>query len=106
VLDGTPKGTICHLHPRQDAIARMSEPARPALILFPRFGFTEAVREIGGAEVFVRLTQASTNYVALGEPGFTALTRLITGTPACAIDYPDGPSGIALVERLWNEMAQ
>ena len=38
VLDGTPKGTIRHLSPRPDAIARMGEPARPALILFPRFG--------------------------------------------------------------------
>jgi HprK-related kinase A len=106
VLAGTPKGTIRHLRPRHDAIARMSEPARPALILFPRFGFAEDVREIGGAEVFVRLTQASTNYVALGEAGFTALTRLITDTPTCAIDYPDGPSGIALVERLWRELAR
>ena len=105
VLDGTPKGTIRHLRPRADAIARMDEPAMPALLLFPRFGFETAIREIGGAEVFVRLTQASTNYVALGEPGFTALTRFIMGTPARAIDYPDGPAGIDLVERLWSELA-
>lgn len=106
VLEATPKGTIRHLRPRHDAIARMDEPARAALILFPRFGFGETVREIGGAEVFVRLTQASTNYVALGEAGFTALTGLIVETPARAIDYPDGPAGIALVERLWNEVAR
>ena len=84
----------------------MDEAARPALILFPRFGFDEAVRPIGDAEVFVRLTQASTNYVALGEPGFAALTRLITQTPARAIDYPDGAAGIALAERLWEEAAR
>ena len=106
VLDDTPKGTIRHLRPRADAIARMDEAARPALILFPRFGFDEAVRPIGDAEVFVRLTQASTNYVALGEPGFAALTRLITQTPARAIDYPDGAAGIALAERLWEEAAR
>jgi len=105
VLDGTPKGTIRHLSPRPEAIARMDEPARPALILFPRFGFKEEVRPIGGAEIFVRLTQASTNYVALGEAGFTGLTRLIIDTPARAIDYPDGPAGIALAERLWDELA-
>lgn len=106
VLEGTPKGRIRHLRPRDDAIARMDEPARPAMILFPRFGFDEAVREIGDAEVFVRLTQASTNYVALGEAGFAALTCLIAGTPARAVDYPDGPAGIALVERLWSELAR
>jgi len=46
------------------------------------------------------MTQASTNYVALGEPGFTAMTRLIADVPAVAIDYPDGASGVAQVEAL------
>ena len=50
------------------------------------------------AEVFVRLTQASTNYTAMGETGFTALTRLVGGVPAVAIDYPDGATAVAQVE--------
>jgi HprK-related kinase A len=106
VLANTPKGAIRHLRPRANAIARMDEPARPALLLFPRFGFETAEREIGAAEVFVRLTQASTNYVALGEDGFTALTRFSAETPARAIDYPDGPAGIDHVERLWRDLAR
>jgi HprK-related kinase A len=106
VLDDTPKGMIRHLKPRADAVARIDEPAKPALLLFPRFGFEKAVREIGAAEVFVRLTQASTNYVALGEPGFTALTRFISETPARAIDYPDGPAGIDAVAQLWSELVR
>ena len=56
------------------------------------------------SEAFVRLTQASTNYVALGEPGFTALTRMVTKLPARAIDYPDTATGIALIERLWASL--
>lgn len=101
VLTGTPKGTIRHLRPNADAVARMDEPATPALILFPRFGHTEAVRPVGPAEVFMRLTQASTNYVALGRSGFDALTRLVRDVPAMAVDYPDTATGLALVERLW-----
>ena len=79
VLSGTPKGTIRHLRPNAEAVARMGEPARPVLILFPRFGrdLEPAVREVGAAEAFMRLTQASTNYVALGERGFDALTGLV-----------------------------
>lgn len=103
-LNGTPKGDIRHLRPRDDAIARMAEPATPALLLFPRFGFASAVRGVGAAEVFVRLTQASTNYVAMGEAGFVALNRLVAGTPTRAIDYPDTATGVALVERLWAEL--
>src|SRR3546814_18172183 len=79
----------------------MEEPARPALILFPRYGFAPAERPVAPSEVFVRLTQASTNYTTLGEPGFAALTRLVETLPARAIDYPDAEIAVALVARLW-----
>ena len=106
VLASTPKGRIRHLRPGADAIARMAETARPALILFPRYGrdLAPAIRPVGAAEVFVRLTQASTNYVALGEPGFAALSALVTEVPAQAIDYPDTDAAIALVEQLWSAL--
>ena len=101
LLAGTPKGDLRHLVPPADAIARMAEPARPALLLYPRFGFAAAERVVPPAEGFVRLTQASTNYTALGEAGFDALVRLVREVPAQAIDYPDTASAIAQVERLW-----
>jgi hypothetical protein len=82
----------------------MREPARPALILFPTFGHAADTREVTPGEVFVRLTQASTNYVALAEQGFTALTQLVTDTPARAIDYPDTDSALAQVEALWDAL--
>src|SRR3546814_8215699 len=55
---------------------------------------------------FVRLTEASTNYVALGEAGFAALTWLVRETPAFGVTYPDSAAGIALVEQLWDEAAK
>ncbi len=105
LLAGTPKGDIRHLVPDATAIAAMDRPAVPALLLFPTFGPAEAVRAVGAAETFVRLTQASTNYVALGERGFATLRRLVQDVPVRAIDYADTDSGIALVERLWRELA-
>ena len=105
VLEGTPKGVIRHLRPQASAIERMREPARPALLLFPRFGGEAAMRPVGQAEVFVRLTQASTNYVSLGAPAFEALSRFVTSTPAVALDYPDGETGMAMVDDLWRELA-
>ncbi|TFI59192.1 HprK-related kinase A [Sphingomonas parva] len=106
VLRGTPKGTIRHLQPPAEAIARMDQPARPALILFPRFGrdLDPATRPVGAAEVFVRLTQASTNYVALGARGFDSLTSLVTTVPARAIDYRSSEEAVALVESAWAEL--
>jgi HprK-related kinase A len=105
LMADTPKGDIRHLVPPADAISAMAVPAKPALLLFPSFGYAPATREIGASEVFMRLTQASTNYVALGEAGFTILTRFIRTVPARAIDYRDGNEAEALVDRLWGELA-
>jgi HprK-related kinase A len=101
LLEGTPKGAIRHLVPDSAAVAAMDRPAAPALILFPRFGFESAEREVAPSEVFVRLTQASTNFVAMGERGFDTLSRLVKTVPARAIDYPDTDGAIAQVEALW-----
>jgi hypothetical protein len=82
----------------------MDAPAVSALILFPRYGadLAAATRPVGAAEVFVRLTQASTNYVTLGEAGFATLTRLVTSCPARAIDYPDAEAAFLQVDELWS----
>lgn len=105
LLRATAKGDIRHMVPRADAVARMDEGGMPALLLFPRFGHAAEIRPIGHGEIFMRLTQASTNYVALGEAGFTALTRFVRRVPARAIDFPSGDDAIAMVERLWEEQA-
>jgi HprK-related kinase A len=104
-LVGTPKGEIRHMRPAADALHRMAEAAKPALILFPRFGGPAAVRAVGAAETFMRLTQSSTNYVALGRRGFDALTALISTNPALAIDYPDTDAAVGLIEDFWGELA-
>ncbi|MGQ0558006.1 MAG: HprK-related kinase A [Sphingosinicella sp.] len=104
-LAGTPKGDIRHLRPNDDALAAMDKAAKPVLILFPRFGEAAAARRVGEAETFMRLTQASTNYVALGQAGFTALTALVRACPAVAIDYPDTAEAVAMIDTLWAEAA-
>ncbi len=100
LLCGTPKGDIRHLRPDESALASMSRTATPHLIVFPRFGFDAAVRDVPPGEAFVRLTQASTNYTAMGERGFVALSRLVTTTAAKAIDYPDTQTALDLIAAL------
>ena len=105
MLQATAKGDIRHLVPRPDAVARMAQGAMPAMLLFPRFGHDAAIRPVGQGEAFMRLTQASTNYVALGEPGFAALTRFVTDVPACAMDFPSGEAAFDMIDRLWEDGA-
>src|SRR3546814_15786138 len=83
----------------------MHEPARPALLLFPRFGGAVGIEAMGEGEAFVRLTEASTNYVALGEADFSALTPMILETPASGGTYLDNAQGTALDEQLWGAAA-
>ena len=124
LIVGTPKGSIRHLVPRADAVARMDEPARPALLLFPTFRGSDDVNSASiGIEVqnpghewgyrafparqmeaLVRLTDSSTNYVALGEPAFAALTHLVGAVPSVALGYADSAQGLAAVEALWAEL--
>lgn len=104
MMHATPKGDIVHLVPPPEAIARMEEPARPGLLLFPRFGFAPEVRPVGKGEAFMRLTQASTNYVALGEGGVGALHRFVDRVPALALDYNEGTGALAEVERIWADL--
>lgn len=102
LLRNTPKGDIRHLVPDAASVAAMDVPARPVLLLFPRFGQAADRREVEAGEVFVRLTQASTNYAALGEAGFHALTRFVDAVPRAAIDYPDTATALAMVELMWR----
>lgn len=105
LMRDTPKGDIAHLIPPPEAVRRMGEPARPALLLFPRYGFARDVRPVGQGEAFMRLTQASTNYVALGEAGFEALHRFVSCVPAMAVDYESGEEAVDLIDALWSEIA-
>lgn len=99
-LTATPKGDIRHLKPSVAAIEEMHRVAIPRCLVFPRFGFEEAVREVPAGEAFVRLTQASTNYTSLGERGFDALTRLVRTVRSFAIDYPDTATALKMIGAL------
>lgn len=103
LLRDTPKGDLRHLRPDAGAIARMDETAVPALILFPRFGHDPDIAGIGKAELFMRLTQGSANYIALGERGYTALVRLATTVPSAMFAYRDSADGMEIAGQFWAE---
>ena len=104
LMEDTPKGDIRHLVPPVEALKSMNQPAKPALLLFPRFGHDAEIRDMGKSEIFVRLTQASTNYVALGERGFNALTQFVDQVPTKAMDYQSGDEAEELIEQLWEQL--
>ncbi|ATE66707.1 HprK-related kinase A [Rhizorhabdus dicambivorans] len=102
-LSGTPKGELRHLRPREDAVARMDEPAEPALILFPSYGYEPASDGVSKSELFARITEGSTNYIPLGQPAFDRLVTIAETVPAARFAYPDSASGVAIVEQFCAE---
>lgn len=102
-FENTIKGTIQHLLPPTDAIATMSQPAAPRLIVVPRYQAESEPwsRRLGKSEAFVRLSQASTNYRSLGEPAFEALWTLVDTTPAYEISYGSTAAAEAVIQELW-----
>lgn len=105
LMAATPKGDIAHLIPAVEAVFRMSEPAPPALLLFPRYGHAPDIRAVGKGEAFMHLTQASTNYVACGEAAFLTLHRFVTKVPAVALDFSSGDEAERMIGQLWREHA-
>jgi len=103
LLSDTPKGMLRHLRPSARSIAAMDVPAKPALILFPRFGDDAAAAGISQSELFMRMTEGSTNYVALGQPAFETLIEMVRTIPAASFSYPDTATGLAIVEQFCAE---
>ncbi len=104
LLKDTPKGDIRHMVPPIDAIRKMDHSAKPAMLLFPRFGFDAEIYDILPSEAFMRLTHASTNFVALGEVGFNTLTRFVCEVPAYGINYQSGDEAEDMINKLWDKL--
>lgn len=104
LLKDTPKGDIRHMVPPIDAIRKMDQPAKPAILLFPRFGFDAEIYDMLPSEAFMRLTQASTNFVSLGEAGFDALKRFVIDVPAYGINYQSGDEAQDMIDILWDKL--
>jgi hypothetical protein len=85
----TRKGTVCHLRPTAESIARDRELAKPHWIVFPRFkaGASMSLRSVEKTEAFVTLSGHSFNYDLIGLRGFKAMTGLIDTCDCYTFEY-------------------
>jgi len=99
---GTRKGTVAHLRPPDDSVARRHEPAGPAWIVFPRFeaGAVTALRPISRPEAFLRVAHESFNYSVLGDVGFETLAEIVDRCSCYAMRYGDLATAIEALDDL------
>ncbi|MEQ9395849.1 HprK-related kinase A [Haliea sp.] len=86
----TLKGTVAHLRPPPDSIARVDEPAAPALIVFPRFieGAQAKLAPLPRGDAFMRMADNAFNYSILGAAAFRALAALVDQSRC--YEFPNG----------------
>ncbi|ABI55459.1 Hpr(Ser) kinase/phosphatase [Alkalilimnicola ehrlichii MLHE-1] len=87
----TTKGTVAHLKPPEESIARSQVPAQPAWLVFPRFApeGKDALRPMPKAHSLLTLADAAFNYSVLGGQGFEAAADLIDRCACFELDYAD-----------------
>lgn len=87
--DYTHKGTVAHLKPPADSVARAAETARPAWIVFPQYVAGEAavLAPVARARAFMQLADNAFNFSLLGADGFDALAAVIERSDAFSFRY-------------------
>jgi HprK-related kinase A len=98
----TRKGTVAHVRPPAESLARVDEPAVAAWIVFPTFeaGIQAEVRPVSRAEALLRLADEAFNYSLLGVAGFETLAAVVGGCACFDIRYGSLDDARACVEYV------
>ena len=98
----TRKGTISHLRPPAESIARAGEIGRAAWIVCPQFqaGAETLLLPLSRTEAFIKLSRNSFNYARIGLRGFETVGRLVESCSSYSLKYSDLEEAIAQLEAL------
>lgn len=107
VCHDTAKGSVAHMRPPTASVATMDEPAKPAMLVFPKFSAgTELLSEAEGqAHALVELTRHAFNASVLAGDGFDTLCGFIEAVRSFRIEYATFDQVIPEIDRLWRESA-
>lgn len=88
---GTSKGTVAHMLPPPDSVARVDETAQPVWLLFPVFekGAAATLEPVTKAAALMRTAENAFNYSVLGRQGFEMLANLIDRCECYEFRYGD-----------------
>ena len=106
-IHDTIKGTIAHMKPSADSVARVAETARPAWIVFPKYeaGASTQLDPMSKAAGFMQVADNAFNYSRLGLQGFHAAGRLIDASLCYDFKYSVMDEAIAAFDALVPQAA-
>lgn len=102
VADETHKGTVCHLRPSADSVARIAERGQAAHIVFPRWqaGAPTVLTPRSKAEAFMHVATHAFNYSLLGRLGFDLTAALVDRCDCWDFGYSQLPEALRTFEGL------
>jgi HprK-related kinase A len=103
VVRDTVKGSVAHMKPPRDSIARASETAAPGWIVFPRFAGEQSPARLSllpKSEAFLRAAGNAFNYSLLGLRGFEALAGVVDASECYEFAYGKLDDALAIFAAL------
>ena len=105
VCHDTAKGSIAHMRPPPDSVAKRNVAARPALVIFPQYreGSNMICEPVGHAYAFLEMVRHSFNFSLLCGDGFDAIAGMLDTATACRMQYSSFDQALPEVNRLWSQ---
>ncbi|MEO8411929.1 MAG: HprK-related kinase A [Propionivibrio sp.] len=102
IFKATRKGDVAHLAPDEASVSQVRQPAKPALVIFPRYeaGAELSLRPQAPEQTFTRLAFNSFNYALLGPVSFTAVADVAADCPAYELRYSRLEDAVRCVHKL------
>ena len=102
VVADTVKGTVAHMRAPADSVARATQPARPAWVVFPKFlADAPAILEpMERGQAFIELAENAFNYSLQGAEGFLHLGDLIDTTSTHRFSYGNLEEAVTAFDQL------
>jgi HprK-related kinase A len=99
---GTRKGTVAHVQPDADSVARGKEDAIPGLIVFPRYqpGIGIECRYNPKGKALLRIANDAFNFSIRGEVGFNTLADLVDTCDCYHLTYSQLDDAAATLDTL------
>ena len=98
----TVKGTIAHMKPPSESVARIGEYCRPAWLVVPKYrvGAGSVAGEINKGEAFMRVAESAVNYMTLGKVGFDLVSAMIDQTACHRFEYSNLDEAVRWFDAL------
>jgi HprK-related kinase A len=98
----TSKGTVVHMAPPREGVARAAEPARAGWIVLPRYAQGQAAQlvPLPKAQALMRLVENAFNYNVHGLAGFERLARMVDDSACHRFGYARLEEAVAMFDAL------